>query len=76
MKKYRLTIQEQVSIWQNVTMLVEAESKEDILKSMRNGNFISDFDYEEVCQDTFWDTTENIEYDYGHILNENDIEEV
>jgi len=69
MKNFKITVDEQVSIWQRVVMWVEAEDEADLRKNLerKSLNIIDVCDVED-----FPETTEHISYDaeYFDILEE------
>lgn len=76
MKQFNVTIQEKVTLWQDVNVVVEAESKEDILASIKRGDFLHTYEIlEEESIDTLWDTMDHLEYDYFN-TQDCDIEEI
>ena len=68
MKKYRVQLDELIKVWQTIMVEVEAESKEEIIESMKRGDFI--FSYEWInfeVFDTDWNTQENMDYNYENV---------
>lgn len=75
-KKFKVTIQEKVSVWQDLHVIIEAENEEEIMKHINEGDFISHYEWED-CEsgEIFFETMENIDYDYER-TNLNYIEEI
>jgi hypothetical protein len=69
MKQFKIKIDEKVSIWQRVTMWVEAEDEQALRKQIETNSF----DVVDICNvDDFPETMDHIEYDsdYFDILDE------
>ena len=69
MKQFKIKIDEKVSIWQRVTMWVEAENEQALRKQIETDSF----NVVDICNiDDFPETMDHIEYDldYFEILDE------
>ena len=75
MKRFKLAFQEKISIWQNVDIIVEAESKEELMSSIANGALYENHKITEQYTEPMWGTEKNLDYDYYGIPEE-DIEEI
>ncbi|MHA1170005.1 MAG: hypothetical protein ACTSRU_19425 [Candidatus Hodarchaeales archaeon] len=65
---YEITIQEQISVWQDLLVTIETDDdKETIMKNLKNGTFDKKYDFnDESVIDTFDETEDNIGYDYDN----------
>ena len=62
MKTYKVKIWEKVSVWQEVGVVIEAESEKEIDALLKSGEFPKHIlDYENIS--TEWSTEEHLEYD-------------
>jgi len=75
MKKFTLTIQEQVTIWQNIDIIVDAESKDELLSSIAEGALYANHNVDETSQEFMMETMEHKDFYYEDISTL-DIEEV
>ena len=75
MRRYKMTIQEQVSVWQDVEIVIETEdSIEDIEKSLKDGSLLNKYETTEmVSTHIFYDTMDSLDYDY---TNTDDLEDI
>lgn len=62
MKTYKVKIWEKVSVWQEVGMVIEAQSEKELDALFKSGEFSKNIlDYETIS--TEWSTEEHLEYD-------------
>lgn len=62
MKAYKILIWEKISVWQEVGVVIEAESEKEIDALLKSGEFSKNIlDYETI--NTEWSTEKHIEYD-------------
>ena len=70
MKIFEFTVDELVRVWVKQTIRVEAESIEEIMEHIKQGDLFHyydiDFDRYEIVEDTM----ENIEFDYDMVESE------
>ena len=69
MKTFRVPVWEQVKQWNDCTVTVQAESAEDIMKSIKNGTFMHDFEWEDITLvEMNFETQETIDWDYSNVV--------
>ena len=62
MKTYKVRVWEKVSVWQEVGVVIEAESEKELDALFKSGEFSKNIlDYETIS--TEWSTEEHLEYD-------------
>ena len=65
MKKFKVLISEEIRVWQDVCVTINAESEEEISKSIEKGSFVFDYEFEDMeTKDINFETEEHIQYDY------------
>lgn len=64
--KYKIPMDELVKVWQKVEVVIETEDDiETVMKHLKDGDFIFTYNFEEyVLNETYYDTSEVLEYDY------------
>ena len=67
MKTYRFAVDELVRVWVRQTVEVEANSVEEIMEHIANGDLFAHYDVDFDSYEILDDTMENIEYDYSMI---------
>lgn len=77
MAQYRIPLQEEVRVWQDIEVIIDTEDDIDtIYQHIVAGDFISTYSFEDCTTvDTFWDTEETLDYSYEN-TSKDDIEEV
>lgn len=67
MKKFRFEVFELVEVWVKQTVEIEAESKEEIMQHIREGNLFAFYDATFEYYVLIDDTMEHQEWDYSQI---------
>jgi len=74
MKTYRFAVDELVKVWVRQTIEIEAESKEEIMEHIKQGDLFAHYDVDFNAYEILEDTMESVEYDY-EMVEESDINE-
>lgn len=74
MKTYRFAIGELVKVWVSQTIEVEANSVEEIMEHIKQGDLLDHYDVDFDDYEMLYDTIENVEYDYS-MVEKSDINE-
>lgn len=65
--KYRIPVQEEIRVWQSVDVYVETEDDIDtVYESLKNGDFVFNYQFDEISNEIMWETCESIQYDYSN----------
>ena len=67
MKKFRFEVFELVEVWIKQTIEIEAESKEEIMQHIGEGNLFAFYDATFEDYEVIHDTMEHQEWDYAQI---------
>jgi hypothetical protein len=76
MKKFTMKFDELVKIWTRNEVEIVAESKEEILKHIEDGDFLSYYDINFVDIEYCYDTVDTVQYDFDTQEAINSIEEI
>jgi arginase family enzyme len=76
MKRFKMKFDELVKIWTRHDVEIVAESKEEILKHIQDGDFLSYFDINFVDIEYCYDTVSTVQYGYDTQEAINSIEEI
>ena len=73
MKCYKIPLQEEVRVWQDVTAVVYTEDNlDEVYKSIENGDFMFKYGFDDILHEEFlMETVENIQYSYEFTKKEN-----
>lgn len=75
MKKFRIKIDEKISVWQSIFVWVTAENQEEVEASLKDGSFMMKYEWDDVENgDVFLGTEENIDYDLSNYKIKEEIE--
>ena len=74
MKTYRFSIDELVKVWVRQTIEIEANSIEEIMEHIKQGDLFAHYDVDFDAYEILEDTMESVEYDY-EMVEESDINE-
>jgi hypothetical protein len=66
MSQFKITIREQISMWQDLHIWVTANSEDELKKSLKDDSFLMEYEWDDVeGGEVYYETMDNLHYDFS-----------